>query len=113
MVAAAPVQWIANAVGETAAWFIEALWTVFDQTTLVDVTSGTYISVYNLVFGIGITIALLLFCFQLITAVVKREPGGLTRAEMAQVLDAESTEFLLKPFDATVLLETVRRALRA
>ena len=39
--------------------------------------------------------------------------GGLTRAEMAQVLDAESTEFLLKPFDATVLLETVRRALRA
>ena len=80
MVAAAPVQWIANAVGETAAWFIEALWTVFDQTTLVDVTSGTYISVYNLVFGIGITIALLLFCFQLITAVVKREPGGLTRA---------------------------------
>ena len=80
MVAAAPVQWIANAVGETAAWFIEALWTVFDQTTLVDVTSGTYISVYNLDFGIGITIALLLFCFQLITAVVKREPGGLTRA---------------------------------
>ena len=37
--------------------------------------------------------------------------GGLSRAEMAQVLDAESTEFLLKPFDANVLLETVRRAL--
>ena len=80
MVAAAPVQWIANAVGETAAWFIEALWIVFDQTTLVDVTSGNYISVYNLTFGIGITVALLLFCFQLIAAVVKREPGGLTRA---------------------------------
>ena len=38
--------------------------------------------------------------------------GGLSRAEMAQALDAESTEFLLKPFDANVLLETVRRALR-
>ena len=39
--------------------------------------------------------------------------GGLSRAEMAQVLDAESAEFLLKPFDAAALLETVRRALRA
>ena len=39
--------------------------------------------------------------------------GGLSRAEMAQALEAESAEFLLKPFDAAVLLETVRRALRA
>ena len=39
--------------------------------------------------------------------------GGLSRAEMAQALEAESAEFLLKPFDASVLLETVRRALRA
>lgn len=80
MVAAAPIQWIANAVGETAAWFIESLWSVFEATTLVDVTSGEYIAVYNLIFGIGITIALLLFCFQLITAIVRREAGGLTRA---------------------------------
>jgi PAS domain S-box-containing protein len=39
--------------------------------------------------------------------------GGLSRAEMAQALETESAEFLLKPFDAAVLLETVRRALRA
>ncbi len=39
--------------------------------------------------------------------------GGLSRAEMAQALEAESAEFLLKPFGAAVLLETVRRALRA
>lgn len=39
--------------------------------------------------------------------------GGLSRAEMAQALEAESAEFLLKPFDASVLLETVRRTLRA
>ena len=39
--------------------------------------------------------------------------GGLSRAEMAQALEADSAEFLLKPFDAAVLLETVRRALRA
>ena len=37
--------------------------------------------------------------------------GGLSPAEMAQALDAESTEFLLKPFGADDLLETVRRAL--
>ncbi|MGD9612641.1 MAG: PAS domain S-box protein [Kiritimatiellia bacterium] len=39
--------------------------------------------------------------------------GGLSRAEMAQVLETESTELLLKPFGAPLLLETVRRALRA
>ena len=38
--------------------------------------------------------------------------GGLSPAEMAQALDAESTEFLFKPFGADDLLETVRRALR-
>ena len=37
--------------------------------------------------------------------------GGLSPAEMAQALDAESTEFLFKPFGADDLLETVRRAL--
>ncbi len=80
MIAAAPFLFIAHAVGEAAGWFIQALWIVFDQTTLVDVTSTGYIQVYNLLFGIGITVALLLFCFQLITSVVRREPGGLTRA---------------------------------
>lgn len=80
MIAAAPFLLIAHAVGEAAGWFIQALWIVFDQTTLVDVTSPGYVAVYNLIFGIGITVALLLFCFQLITAVVRREPGGLTRA---------------------------------
>lgn len=80
MVAAAPIQWIADGVGQTAAWFIQGLWIVFDSTTMVDVTSGEFVGVYNLIFGIGVMIALLLACFQLITAVVKREPGGLARA---------------------------------
>ena len=39
--------------------------------------------------------------------------GGLSRAELEQALDAESAELLLKPFGAPLLLETVRRALRA
>ena len=80
MMAAAPIQWIADAVGQAAAWFIQGLWVVLDSTTMVDVTTTEFIGVYNLIFGIGVMIALLLACFQLITAVVKREPGGLTRA---------------------------------
>ena len=80
MVATAPIQWIADGVGQTAAWFIQGLWIVFDSTTLVDVTGAEFVGVYNLIFGIGVMIALLLACFQLITAVVKREPGGLARA---------------------------------
>ena len=78
--AAAPLQWVADSVGQTAGWFVEGLWLVFDSTTMVDVTSPGFLAVYNLIFGIGILVALLLFCFQLITAMVKREPGGLTRA---------------------------------
>ena len=39
--------------------------------------------------------------------------GGLSRAELAQALEAEPAELLLKPFGAPALLQTVRRALRA
>ncbi len=37
--------------------------------------------------------------------------GGLSRAEMERVMEAESAGFILKPFDAAVLLEAVWRAL--
>ncbi|MGD9781389.1 MAG: PAS domain S-box protein [Kiritimatiellia bacterium] len=39
--------------------------------------------------------------------------GGLSPAEMEQAMETESAEFLLKPFAASVLLETVCRVLRA
>ena len=39
--------------------------------------------------------------------------GGLSREEMANVMESESAAFLLKPFGANVLLETIRRVLRA
>ena len=35
---AAPFDWLAQAMGGAAAWLFEAVWTVFDTTTLVDVT---------------------------------------------------------------------------
>ncbi|WP_280485955.1 nitroreductase/quinone reductase family protein, partial [Nocardia cyriacigeorgica] len=34
-----------------AGWLIEAMWAVFDTTTLVDVQTDGFTSVYNLIFG--------------------------------------------------------------
>jgi Type IV secretory pathway, VirD4 components len=62
----APFDWLASTMGQAARWLIEAMWTVFDSTTLVDVTADGYLGVYNLLFGIGVFIVVLFFCFQLI-----------------------------------------------
>lgn len=77
---AAPFDWLAQALGGAAAWMIEAMWSVFDSTTLVDVTNTGYVSVYNLLFGIAIFIVLIFFCLQLITGMIKRDPTALGRA---------------------------------
>lgn len=69
-------------MGSAAGWLFEAVWTVFDTTTLVDVTSEGYISVYNLVFGIAVFVMLLFFCLQLITGLIKRDPTALSRAAL-------------------------------
>ncbi|MGO0577332.1 conjugal transfer protein TrbL [Ornithinimicrobium panacihumi] len=78
----APFDWLAQAMGAAAGWLFEAVWNVFDTTTLVDVTSDGYVSVYNLVFGIAVFIMLIFFCLQLITGLVKRDPGALSRAAL-------------------------------
>ena len=39
---AAPFDWLAQAMGGAAAWLFEAVWAVFDTTTLVDVTDEGY-----------------------------------------------------------------------
>ncbi|MFX4288272.1 conjugal transfer protein TrbL [Zafaria sp. Z1313] len=78
----APFDWLAQAMGNAAGWLFEAVWNVFDTTTLVDVTSDGYISVYNLVFGIAVFIMLLFFCLQLITGLIKRVPTALSRAAL-------------------------------
>ena len=79
---AAPFDWFAQAVGGAAGWLIEAMWTVFDTTTLVDVTQEGYVSVYNLLFGIGVFIVLIFFCFQLILGLIRRDPTALSRAAL-------------------------------
>ena len=44
---------VSNRAG-AAAWLFEAVWWVFDTTTLVDVTSAEYVGVYNVLFGVAI-----------------------------------------------------------
>jgi len=81
-VVAAPFDWFAQAVGGAAGWLLEQMWAVFDTTTMVDVTQDGYVSVYNLLFGIGIFIILIFFCFQLILGLIRRDPTALSRAAL-------------------------------
>ena len=78
----APFNWLASGIGATAGWIMEAMWTAFDATTLVDVTQPGYVSVYNLLFGVGVFIVLLFFGFQLILGLIKRDPSALARAAL-------------------------------
>ncbi len=78
----APFDWLAATMGLAAGWLIEAMWKVFDSTTLVDVQSQGYLDVYNLLFGIGVFIVLLFFCCQLILGLVRREPSALSLAAL-------------------------------
>lgn len=78
----APFDWLAQAMGEAAGWLFEAVWSVFDTTTLVDVTSPEYVSVYNILFGIAVFVMLIFFCLQLITGLIRRDPTALSRAAL-------------------------------
>jgi hypothetical protein len=76
----APFDWLASAMGSAAAWVFEQVWTVFDTTTLVDVTNTGYTHVYSLIFGIAAFLMLVFFCFQIITSLIRREPAAVGRA---------------------------------
>jgi hypothetical protein len=78
----APFDWLANALAGAAGWLFQAVWQVFDATTLVDVTSPDYVSVYNVLFGIAIFLFLIFFSLQLITGLVHRDPTALPRAAL-------------------------------
>ena len=69
-------------MGGAAGWLIEAMWAVFDTTTLVDVQTDGFTNVYNLIFGIGVFLVLIFFCLQLITGLIKRDPTALSRAAL-------------------------------
>lgn len=79
---AAPFDWLAQAMGGAAAWLFEAVWAVFDTTTLVDLSDPGYIGVYNILFGVAVFVVLIFFCLQLITGLIHRDPTALTRAAL-------------------------------
>jgi hypothetical protein len=81
-VVAAPSDGLALGLGGAAGWLIEAMWAVFDTTTLVDVQTDGFTSVYNLIFGIGVFLVLIFFCLQLITGLIRRDPTALSRAAL-------------------------------
>ncbi|MFK4763090.1 conjugal transfer protein TrbL, partial [Microbacterium sp. ZW T5_45] len=78
----APFDWLGQAMAGAAAWLFEAVWWVFDTTTLVDVTSAEYVGVYNVLFGVAIFVMLVFFCLQLITGLIHRDPTALSRAAL-------------------------------
>lgn len=78
----APFDWLAQAIGEAASWLFQGVWALFDSTTLVDVTGDGYIGVYNVIFGVAIFVMLIFFCLQLITGLIRRDPGALSRAAL-------------------------------
>ncbi len=77
---AAPFDWLAQAMGAAAAWMFESVWSVFDTTTLLDITEPGYLDVYNVLFGVAVFVTLLFFCLQLITGLARRDPSALSRA---------------------------------
>ena len=79
---AAPFDWLANAMGSAAAWMFQTVWSAFDTTTLVDLSDPAYLGVFNVLFGVAVFVTLLLFCLQLITGVVRRDPTALSRAAL-------------------------------
>ena len=81
-VTAAPFDLLANSMAGAAAWLMETMWTVFDTTTLVDLTQPGFVSVYNLLFGIALFIVAIFFFLQLITGMIHRDPTALSRAAL-------------------------------
>jgi type IV secretion system protein TrbL len=98
----APFDWLAQAAGNSAQWMFQGVWSVFDSTTLVDVTSDNYLKVYNVLFGIAIFIMLIFFCLQLITGLIRRDPGALHRAALGLAKSVLGS-FLVITLTATLL----------
>jgi hypothetical protein len=79
-VAVAPFAYLADAMAGTAAFLLEAMWQAFHVTTVVDLTSGQLVPVYNILFGVAIVLTLGFFLLQVMRATLRREPAALTRA---------------------------------
>jgi type IV secretion system protein TrbL len=96
----APFDYLAQAMGNAAGWMFESVWTVFDSTTMVDVTSSEYTKVYNILFGVAVFVMLGFFMLQVIGGMIRREPAALSRAALGMA------KSVLGSFVALTLLAT-------
>ena len=96
----APFDWLAQGMGHAAGWMFEAVWKVFDSTTMVDVTSSQYTKVYNILFGVAVFVMLGFFMLQVIGGMIRREPSALSRAALGLA------KSILGSFVALALLAT-------
>ena len=69
-------------VSDGVATLMRGMWALFETTTFVDVTSGAFTRVYNIVFGVAVAVMLGFFLLQLITGMIHREPAALSRAAL-------------------------------
>ena len=105
-VVSAPFMWLGQAAGAAAQWLFEAVWGLFETTTIVDITTTGYLSVYNLLFGIAIFVMLVFFFLQLLTGLIRRDPGawkyailGLARAVLGSFVAITVIALLLEVTD--------------
>src|SRR6188768_1077885 len=77
-----PFDWLAQGMGGAAEWMFTSVWKVIDTTTYVDVTSGEYTKVYNIMFGVGVFVMLGFFMLQVIGGMIRRDPAALSRAAL-------------------------------
>lgn len=96
----APFDWLAGAMGGAAGWMFESVWTVFDSTTMVEVTSAEYTRVYNILFGVAAFVMIGFFMLQVIGGMIRREPAALSRAVLGLA------KSILGSFVAITLLAT-------
>jgi type IV secretion system protein TrbL len=96
----APFDYLAQAMGNAAGWMFESVWTVYDSTTMVDVTSSEYTKVYNILFGVAVFVMLGFFMLQVIGGMIRREPAALSRAALGMA------KSVLGSFVALTLLAT-------
>ena len=98
----APFDWLAQACAQAASWMFQGVWGLFDSTTLVDLTSPSYVGVYNVIFGIAVFLMLIFFCLQLIGGLIRRDPSALTRAATGLARSVLGS-FLVLTLTATLL----------
>ncbi len=99
-VVTAPFDWLAQAMGGAAKYMFTSVWQVIDSTTYVDVTSGEYTKVYDILFGIAVFVMLGFFMLQVIGGMIRREPAALSRAALGLA------KSILGSFIALTLLAT-------